>query len=233
MTPEEARELLPAYALGALAEDERAEVEAHLERSEELRRELARFLETAAELADALPRAEPPPDLRRRVLEAALASPRPRRQWWQPALALAAGLVLALGGLALRLNQERQALRARLDQQEELLALLASPGARVADLQGAVRGQVRFVYDPGRGVGALVVHDLQDPGAGFVYQLWLIQGSQADNGGVFRPEPGRTVVLPVRTDLARYEVVAVTVERGPHGVARSQNQPVLVGRLRI
>lgn len=233
MTREEARELLAAYALGALDPEERQAVEAHLQASEDLRRELAGFLETAAALGEAVPRVEPPPELRRSVLAVAARPDRRAREGWKPVLALAAGLVLVLAGLLVRAEQERQALRARLDQQEALLALLASPGARVAELRGPVRGEVRFVYDPSRGMGALVVHDLQDPGAGFVYQLWLIRGTQADNGGVFRPEPGRTVVLPVRADIGRYEVVAVTVERGPHGVARSQNQPVLVGRLRI
>ncbi len=233
MTREEARELLAAYALGALSKEEREAVEAHLQASVELRRELAEFVEAAAALGEAVRRAEPPPDLRERILEVARQPERKARPWGKSALALAAALVLVLGGLLLQARRELQALRARLDQQEELLALLASPGARVTDLEGRVRGQVRFVYDPARGIGALVVHDLQDPGAGFVYQLWLIRGGQADSGGVFRPQPGRTVVLPVRADIGRYEVVAVTVERGPHGVARSQNQPVLVGRLRI
>lgn len=233
MTREEARELLAAYALGALTEEEREALEAHLQDSPDLRRELAEFLETTAALGEAFRRAEPPLDLRERILSATQESAPKAREWWRSALALAAALVVLLGGLLLQAQREKRALRVRLDQQEELLALLASPAARVTDLQGRVRGQVRFVYDPGRGMGALVVRDLQDPGAGFVYQLWLIRGGQADSGGVFRPHPGQTVVLPVRADIGRYEVVAVTVERGPHGVARSQNQPVLVGRLRI
>lgn len=233
MTREEARELLAAYALGALTEEEREALEVHLQDSPDLQRELAEFLETTAALGEAFRRAEPPLDLRDQVL-AVTRRPAPKaKQWWRPALALAVGLVVVLAGLLFQSQTEQRALRARLDQQEELVALLASPQARATDLEGPVRGQVRFVYDPGRGMGALVVRDLQDPGAGFVYQLWLIRGGQADSGGVFRPHPGQTVVLPVRADLRRYEVVAVTVERGPHGVARSQNQPVLLGRLRI
>lgn len=226
----EDRELIAAYVLGALSPEERELAEGLLARDPEARAEFARLLEVAAELGRALPTREPPLGLRGRLLRQV----RPRIGWevrWQVAFALAAAVAVVLGGLGYALNARLARLEARLVQQERLLSLLANPSARVTPLTGRVPGSVRLVYDPLGNLGALVVHGLQDPGAGFVYQLWLITGQQADSGGVFRPVPGQPVVLLVQADFRRYQLVAITVERGPLGVARSQNQPVLVGRL--
>ena len=54
MSPEEVRELLPLYALGALTPEERARVEEALKRYPELWPEAKALLETAAELAAGL-----------------------------------------------------------------------------------------------------------------------------------------------------------------------------------
>lgn len=229
MTPED-RELIAAYALDALSPEEREAAEALLARDPEARAELARLLEAAAELGRAFPAPEPPQELRERLM--GRLRPRARSEvLWRMAFALAAAVAVALGGLAYALYARLVGLEARLARQEQVLALLASPTARVTTLTGRVPGSVRLVYDPQGNLGALVVRDLQDPGAGFVYQLWLIAGQQADSGGVFRPVSGQPLVLPIQADFRRYEIVAVTIERGPLGVARSQRPPVLVGRL--
>ena len=63
MSPEEVRELLPLYALGALTPEERARVEEALKRYPELWPEANALLETAAELAGGLPQEPVPPGL--------------------------------------------------------------------------------------------------------------------------------------------------------------------------
>jgi len=229
VTPED-RDLIAAYALDALSPEEREAAEALLARDPEARAELAHFLEVAAELGRAFPASEPPRELRERIMGRLQPRARPEARW-QVAFALAAAVAVVLGGLAYTLYARLVGLEVRLARQEQVLALLASPTARVATLTGRVPGSVRLVYDPQGNLGALVVRDLQDPGAGFVYQLWLVTGQRADSGGVFRPVPGQSLVLPIQADFRRYEIVAITVERGPLGVARTQNQPVLVGRL--
>lgn len=234
---EDLRDLLPAYALGALEPEERERVEAYLAQSAEARRELADLMEAAAALGAAFPQVPPPPALRQRLLEQIRAerrqaAPRDTRAGaWPVAFAVAASLVVVLGALAFTWRLRLVALEERLAQQEHVVALLTNPGVRVATLRGSASGQVRLIYDPSARRGALLVSDLRDPGAGFVYQLWLITDGQADSAGVFRPVPGRPLVLPLDADFARYQIVAVTVERGPSGVRRSANPPVLMARL--
>lgn len=234
---EHLRDLLPAYALGALEPEERERVEAYLEQSAEARRELAELVDAAAALGAAFPQVPPPPALRERLLARIRAERRPaprgrpRPGLWPMAFAVAASFLIVLGGLAYTWRLRLVALEERLARQEQVVALLTNPAVRGATLQGTVSGRVRLIYDPRGRQGALLVSDLQDPGAGFVYQLWLITDGQADSAGVFRPVPGRPLVLPLIADFARYQIVAVTVERGPQGVQRSANPPVLMARL--
>ena len=92
------RPLLGDYNLGVLAERETRRVEAHLEQCERCRRELAELRELDV-LLGTLPDARPPRDLWPTVK----ARLRPRNRLtalladlWQPALAVAAAVVLAL-----------------------------------------------------------------------------------------------------------------------------------------
>lgn len=91
MSLEEARELLPLYALGALSSEERAQVEAALERYPELWPEAKALLEAAASLAQDLPPEAVPPGLEEKVLRRV----RKGRFLWTPTL-LRAAAVLAL-----------------------------------------------------------------------------------------------------------------------------------------
>lgn len=115
----------------------------------------------------------PPTDLRVRVLSAV----QPQRtapavlRLWVAGFALAAVVAAMLGGISISLNQRLAAVNERLAAQEQVLALLASPTTKTATLFGLVQAKVRFVYDPDRKQGALVVSDLGDPGAEFVFEL--------------------------------------------------------------
>lgn len=92
MSPEEVRELLPLYALGALTPEERARVEEALKRYPELWPEAKALLETAAELAAGLPQEPVPRGLEERVLRRI----RPRRLPFLPLLARAAAVLAFL-----------------------------------------------------------------------------------------------------------------------------------------
>ncbi|MGQ0549495.1 MAG: anti-sigma factor domain-containing protein, partial [Armatimonadota bacterium] len=243
MTHIELRALIPAYALDALSPGEAREVEAHLPTCEECRRELLLMRDVASELATAVPTTSPPEALRAKILETIrgdepvasiphvppLRIPRPGaripdiiripRTWLMGVAALAAALAVVLAGLALSLNQRLGALNERLMAQERVVALLANPESKMSALSGSVSANVRFVYHHGTRQGALVVTDLQDPGAEQVYQLWLIAGQEPESAGVFRPVPGRPIIVPVRADFSRYQAVAISVERGPLGAA--------------
>lgn len=240
MTHDDLRELLPAYALDALTPEEAREVEAHLTTCEACPDELRVLRGVAAELGGAVAEAVPPAGLRAAVLEAIRpqAAERPRarliafpRGWAVGLAAAAAAVVVALAGIGVSLDRRLAALQERLAAQEAALALLTSPAAKTAVLAGTVPANVRLVYDPGRGQGALVVADLRDPGVEFVYQIWLIGGEEPVSAGIFRPTPGRPVIVPLATDFLRYRLVAISVERAPRGAPQPTTTPILSGTI--
>jgi len=71
MTHDELRELAAAYALGAITEGQRAEVEAHLAECAECRAEVESLAPVVQGLAYTVPMQAPPPSLREKVLAAA------------------------------------------------------------------------------------------------------------------------------------------------------------------
>lgn len=141
------------------------------------------------------------------------------------------GGALILAVALLSVNQQMRALEERLAVQERAVVLLTAPSARTVELTGNVQASVRFVFDPARQEGALIVIDLRDPGRELVYQLWLVAGAQPESAGVFRPQPDRPVILPVSADFRRYQAVAISVERGPLGASQPSATPILAGRL--
>lgn len=233
MTHEELQELLPLYALDVLAPNEAPDVETHLQTCERCQKELTVLRNVAASLAAAVAQVPPPLELRGRTI----GSVRPRRpiatrqpRW---ALSLAAGsiLILLLASFSLFLGQRLVALDKRVQEQTKMLVLLASPSVKTITLTGSVPGNVRLVYDPSTRRGAVVVAGMRDPGRGHVYQLWLVAGKKPDSAGVFRPDPGRPVIVIVEGDFSRYQAIAISVERAPAGALSPTTTPVLVGTL--
>jgi anti-sigma-K factor RskA len=245
VTHQELRDLLPAYALDALAPEEAREVEVHLATCETCPGELRTLRQVAAELGEAVTESTPPAGLRAAVLEAIRPQPvagaEPpvrlgRRQLlfprgWAVGLAAAAAVVVALAGMGISVNRRLSDLQERLAAQEAALALLTSPAAKTTVLAGTVPANVRFVYDPAGGRGALVVADLRDPGVNLVYQLWLIGGEEPVSAGVFRPVSGRPVIVPIATEFQRYRAVAISVERAPRGARQPTTTPILSGAI--
>ena len=154
--------LLPWYVNGTLTDEERAQVEAHLEHCEQCREEL-RFLtglrQAVKQVAD-VP-ASPELGLKRlmREIDAETPASRPatrRMAWWQPSLAAAAVVIVIQGVLLLNLWQRDDdagmrlagearpaavVLQIRFDaaaREEEIRALLRSLDARFVDGPSAV-----------------------------------------------------------------------------------------------
>jgi len=162
--------------------------------------------------------------------------PQPRtitipRGWAIGLAAAAAALVIVASLTAARFSREVVLLEQRVARQEQILSVLTGPAAKTAVLAGVVQANVKFVYDPSRGEGALVVTDLRDPGRQQVYQLWLVAGSTPESAGVFRPEAGRPIVVPVRADFTKYQAVAISIERAPFGASQPTTTPILTGRI--
>jgi anti-sigma factor RsiW len=194
VSPEEARELLPLYALGALTPEERRRVEEALKRYPELWPEARALLETASELAAGLPPEPVPEGLEARVLRRIR---RVRPSWGRPLLAAAAVfLLVALGygtyfGLSWTL-----ALR---EPSTQVLALVSPEGVPV--------GRTIILRD-GR---ALVVLKAPRP-SGRVYQAWGL--------GEGAPIPLSTFRLPLKTFRLPLEAKALAVSLEPPGGSR-------------
>ncbi len=234
MTHEESAELLPAYVLDALSPEEARSVEAHLQTCEICRRDLGSFRQTTAQMAVATISAAPPAQVRDQIMSAirppaqVLSLP---RSWAVGVAAAAAAVVIVAALTVASFSRQVALLQQRIAAQEQVLAILAGPTAKSSVLSGSVEASVRFVYDPARGEGALVVSNLRDPGQQFIYQLWLIAGAVPESAGVFRPQAGRPIILPVRADFTRYQAVAISIERAPLGAARPTTTPILLARI--
>lgn len=188
-------ELLPAYVLGSLDEEERLLVSEHLSTCPVCATELLTYQALAGQLALAAPDVTPSPDLKHRLmarLRASSSVPLGQLQssWWRrqlpnftPRFAIAWGvasflliLVLAVSSLLLwqRVNQLEAVSRS-----DEMRAIPLTNTGLVPDAAG-------FVIIGGDGQnGAFVVDALPTLDASQQYQLWLIQNGQSTSGAVF------------------------------------------------
>lgn len=244
LSADELHALLGAYALDAVAPEEREQVERYLARSSRARTEVAGFRETAALLAhagsDAPPglwdrishtlEAEPPP----LHLARPIAAPRPR---WTTRVVAAVGIAAAtIAVVVLSVQVLHQG-----DQIEQLEAgappgVLAAAEAAASDSDarrvslesayGARGADVVYLPD---GSGYLLDDNLARLPDDRTYQLWALVGTgggspRAISAGVLGPDPG---VSAFRFDG---DVVGflVTEEDSP-GVSSSSNPPVLRG----
>ena len=216
-------DLLAAYALDALTDDERERFERHLAGCEECTGQLALLREPVAALAYAAEGPAPPEELRDRIVEGARAEPRAtvielrRRNWALGAVAAvaAAAACLAIGlgvwahSLSSSLDRERSA-NAAYKQAAELLAGRAT----TRPLTGA-NGSL-LVADDGR--AALVVCGLVDAPSTKTYEAWVISGQPPQPAGTFRGGSGCNPIL-LSKRVPRTGTVAVTLERAGGSIA--------------
>jgi anti-sigma-K factor RskA len=213
----ETHELIAAYALDALDEDERARAKEVLATSEEAREELRSLTEVAATMATAAVGPAPRPALRDRILDAARAEPQNvvslderRHSRLAPALAVVAAVAacaaVALGIWGASVSSERDEARSALARERAAAAVLAHPSSE-ASLTGA---SGRLVVGE-NGDAVLVASNVPDAPAGKTYQVWVIDGGRPVSGGLFSPRSG-TVAVPVDGRVRDGSVVAVTIE---------------------
>jgi anti-sigma-K factor RskA len=214
-------DLIPAYALHMLDEDEARRVAAHLETCQSCREELAAYEQTAAYLAASVPLVEPPGHLKGRLMariqpEAADPAPTaPPLPWWERVKAglrfaapvwapVSAALILALlvGNLVLW-QQVRQSAR------QEVVAVALTGTDAAPEANGVL------VLTPKRPDGVLLVSNLTPLPDEQQYQLWLIaEDGSRDSGAVFSvAADGRAEVdVSGRKALPDYAGFGITVE---------------------
>jgi anti-sigma-K factor RskA len=224
-----------AYALGALDAEERTAFETHLAECAICRAEVESYHDAAGLIGYGAPVMQPPPQLKAKVL-AQVKSVRPihgrarMRRRMGAWLATAAALVIAFSALVLYRNErgrrtlaeadrdhvtrQLSGIRAKIAEQDSLLAAVLSPDAQTATLVAQGRPpSVRLYLNRRRNVVVVAAYDLPPAAAGRTYQLWGIADGRAVSMGMFNTgEDGRAVVaLPVTAD-ARFQLSAITDE---------------------
>jgi anti-sigma-K factor RskA len=187
-----------AYALDGLTPEEERAFEAHLAGCPRCQKDVASFSEAAAGLAYAAPAAEPPSELKERILAATrddhaeVITLRPR--WAYPALAVAA--VAACAAIALG-----------------IWAASLSSGSQGGQLQTlALHGATGSVIVTRGGEAALVVSGLPRAPHGKTYEVWVMHGRSARPAGLFTGA-NRTATVHLSRPVRGGSVVAVTLER--------------------
>jgi hypothetical protein len=233
-------ELLGAFALDAVDDDERDLVEAHLAGCPRCRAEVEGHRETAALLAQGGERA--PEGVWDRITEALDESPpaldlAPVARRTIPlrvaavTMAVAAAVALFLGVTLGRHDNHRLD---RIDQLVQAIqeanvnsaafAALSDPAAEQVKLASADgKASARVVRLPD-GTGYLVPGTLAPLPAGRVYQLWAVRVDAKISLGVLGADPGVSA-FRMTGPVSAYAVT----EEAAGGVATTSNQPVVVG----
>ena len=231
-------ELLPAYALGSLNEEEAVQVSEHLAACPECRAELLTYQAVTEHLALAAPDVAPPAGLKQKVMGGIPIPPEEplpgSSQSWRQRLAdLFQGAAPAWGiaGLALiallvvtGLWWSQRAGRQR--------PMFTPGGMQVIALAGtdaAAQGAGTLVVSEDGEYGALVVDGLPPLDEEHQYQLWLIRDGQRTNGGVFSVNPEGYGVLWIESHepLSSFTAFGVTAE--PTGGSPGPSGPKVLG----
>ena len=212
-------DLLPAYVLDALTDDEMNQVAEHLTECLTCQAELARMQQVADELPLALVQTTPPPEVKSRLMKSVhshqvkLSTPNQLTFWQRlkgllrtrmPALVLALIVVMVLSDLLIwrQLNlANRQASTSM-----QLVALANTPNSSGAE--------GTLIMDPNGKYGTLVVDNLATLDPSKQYQVWLIKGGERTSGGVFsvNPDGYASLELHAASPLAQFDSIGITIE---------------------
>jgi anti-sigma-K factor RskA len=196
-------ELTAGYALDALEAADARAYEQHLGRCQACQAELAMFSVGADALAFGAEPAEPPADLRERILAAArgeqpAVAPRLRARGIfvrRPARVLVVAAIAAVAALGLW----NAALQRQVDRSHDALRAVALHGAAGSIVVGAA------------GQATMVLADLGPAPAAKTYEAWVLGGGTTKPAGLFAGG-GKTVVVPLSRPLPAGAIVAVTIE---------------------
>jgi anti-sigma-K factor RskA len=205
-------ELATPYALDAISDAERADIERRLAQapaavSKAFNAEVREVRETMAAMSTTTA-IEPPVELRRRVLAAVAPRLDRRFRWRSTILAAAAAVAIGLSavgvGLALRpANAPSTAAQ-----------VIAAPDVRTTSAPIPTGGTATVVYSREKNAGVLVMNNVQPPPPGTVYQMWLLNSQGARSAGTMDSKaisPSTTAALP---NLGNSTALAFTVEPG-------------------
>jgi anti-sigma-K factor RskA len=233
-------ELKAAFVLGALPEVERREFEEYLAEHPERQAETDELGTVTGLLALSPQDKEPPPELRRSIMDVVEAeADRPRvesrsglariRDFLDVrslALSAAALLVIGLFSWNMLLQGELRDLQGRVQslqnqpQEPQMVALEGSGAARQA------RAEVMILHND-RAV--LMAEDMPSVPEAKSLQIWVIENDVPKPGGLFEPREGPVAII-VEAPLDGADAIAVTVEPDG-GSPEPTTDPVLTAKL--
>jgi anti-sigma-K factor RskA len=254
MNHERFEDLIDAYVLGALPEEERRSFENYLAAHPERQAEIDELGAVAGLLAFSPQEQEPPPELRRKVMEVVEAEAEPRRVRGRStfakvgdylsvrSLALGAAALLVIGLLSWNVLLQSQV--------EVLQGRVQDAQGRVQDLQAQVenardqRQQSPTVELEGswadQGANAkvvsiqenqviLVARNMPSVPEDQTCQIWVISDDVPKPSGLFQPDRNITAA-PITNSITNADVIAVTVEPAG-GSKKPTSDPVLLANL--
>jgi anti-sigma-K factor RskA len=216
-------ELLPAYALGSLDEEEAIQVAEHLDTCPGCRAELLSYQAVADRLAMAAPDAIPPARLKQQIL-GQLQTPRlesssePHESLWQRIVDLFQRTAPAWGLASLALVVLLVLSNLWWWQRADRKGPMVTPGGmQVVAMVGtdAAPAAVGTLVISGNGeYGTLAVDGLAALDPDHQYQLWLIRDGQRTSGGVFsvNPEGYGALWISSPEPLSSYPAFGITIE---------------------
>jgi anti-sigma-K factor RskA len=245
------RDLLGAFALGAVDAEEAATVRAHLATCAECQAEIAELWLAVDSLPDMIEPMEPPPALRDRIataiaaeaaspLPAPSASPAPEPM---PAIAPAPPATepirkpasfwsratpwAAAAAILLLLSAGLIVWNLRLREQIATAPVAETIALAPTDVAPDARGEVTYL--PQDDLFMLEVRDLPPLEPDQVYEVWLIgeDGVPAPAGVFDQPTDQHAIVA----DRDRYETLAITAEPGPLGTEAPTGEIVATASL--
>jgi anti-sigma-K factor RskA len=251
MNCERADELIGAYAVDALPEDEAAEFRAHLETCDDHRSLASEVRVVALQLPTLAEPRTPPSGLRDRIVSSVAETPQdqpaaatPRRivrettttvrargappTWRTSWGALAAVMVAAIGGLLtwniVLMNQLGD------DDGANQFASSVTSFAPLESVDGEPSGAVVYFGDERRAV--VIAEGLQalTTRSNEVYQMWAVRDGEAASLGILHVDAEGRAALTVRYDATTADVLTITIEPAG-GSVRPTSPPVYEAEL--
>ena len=205
-------DLAVPYALHAISDAERDDIETRLAQSEDDARvfyDEVRAIREAMAATSTVTALEPPAALRDRVLASTNLQTRPSASRWRTTLlAAAAAVVVGAGvaGIGIALRPQPAPSTAQ--------QVFAAPDVRTVSGTLPTGGTATLVFSHERDAGVLVMNNVPPPTQGTVYQMWLVGNNGPTSAGTMDAKavaPSTTAVLPDLRDSAE---LAFTVEPG-------------------
>jgi anti-sigma-K factor RskA len=221
-------ELIAAYALDALDDDERAQVEALLEHDTEAQQRLAEYRKMTEVLALAAPWQAAPDhlgaDLRRRLSaeqSPARAAPKGRvfPLWWAAAAAVALFIAVGFVVMSQRNIASGADIYARLSVADDARQI-----ALVPHLSEEIDGALWLAATEDQAV--IRVRRLPALAEDQTFQLWLVDENGSKSGGLYRferPEVWNYIVVPLEKPAGEYVRFGVSIE--PRGGSPLGDRP--------